>query len=273
MKIIKRTVSIVILVLFVLRLMCYAEAYNTDINVTVVKQTGEINTTVYTGLLSGYEDGKWTSLDFSQKDFAVIFDWEETDITYIYPVTTDTSTVYNSSEISLSEENILLNTAETSLSSDSDIYYSSRIKINGVNVGKNGLRIVDNGNFECSLDMENQGTQVKTLSMILATYTADNKLYTAKTVNITLSPESANNISLIYEFNAEQENHAKLMLWDMTTGMIPVTAALSFDGSSGINAYYYDADNRLTQIDKTNGVSLLYTYDKMGNMLTKTIRE
>jgi len=51
-----------------------------------------------------------------------------------------------------------------------------------------------------------------------------------------------------------------------------VTAALSFDGNSGINAYYYNSDNRLMQVDKSNGVSILYTYDKMGNLLTKAIR-
>jgi len=269
MKISNKSI-IIIAVLILLQLTSYAQI--SDININVVKQIGETKITEYTGLLSGYDAGRWMNIDFNQKDFAVIFDWYEDDITYIYPATNNTDTMYNSNRLSLSGQNTLLNTAQTSLSSDSDIYYSSMIKINGVNVGENGLRIVNNADFEYSVELENRCIQTKTLSLILATYTSDNNLYSAKNISIDINSLSEGNISLIYKFNAGYEKSAKLMLWDMTSGIIPVTAALSFDGNSGINAYYYNSDNRLMQVDKSNGVSILYTYDKMGNLLTKAIR-
>jgi len=38
-----------------------------------------------------------------------------------------------------------------------------------------------------------------------------------------------------------------------------------------VNAYYYDVNNRLIQVDKKNGKSIYYTYDNMGNLLSKTV--
>lgn len=238
------------------------ETTETDISVRVEKMVNGTKTTVYTGLLGGYDNGAWADADFTNIDMAVIFDWATNDITYIYPI-----------DESVSVNNV--NTAYTYnlLQASNELSLSSQIKINGVNVGENGLRIIDNANLNCNLSIGNNTSDTHSVSVILATYTEDKKLYNMKFSEIEIEDGETGNIQLIYTFNAEHEDSAKLMLWDSISGMVPLKTAIEFDGDSGVTAYYYNADNRLLQIDKLSGNSLVYTYDNTGNLLTKTVRE
>ncbi len=238
------------------------ETTNTDISVRVEKMINGTRTTVYTGLLGGYDNGVWADADFSDAGMTVIFDWETDDVTYIYPINE-----------SVSVNNV--NTAFTYnlLPSSESLALSSHIKINGVNVGEDGLRIIDNANLSCNLSIGNNTSETHTVSVILATYTEDKKLYNMKFSEIEIEDGETGNAELIYTFNAEHEDSAKLMLWDSISGMVPLKTAIEFDGDSGVTAYYYDADNRLLQIDKLSGVSLVFTYDNTGNLITKTVRE
>lgn len=238
------------------------ETTETDISVRVEKMVNGTKTTVYTGLLGGYDNGAWADADFTNIDMAVIFDWATNDITYIYPI-----------DESVSVNNV--NTAYTYnlLQASNELSLSSQIKINGVNVGENGLRIIDNANLNCNLSIGNNTSDTHSVSVILATYTEDKKLYNMKFSEIEIEDGETGNIQLIYTFNAEHEDSAKLMLWDSISGMVPLKTAIEFNGDSGVTAYYYNADNRLLQIDKLSGNSLVYTYDNTGNLLTKTVRE
>ena len=140
---------------------------------------------------------------------------------------------------------------------------STQIRLNGVNVGESGLRIINNGVMECSISTSDSAE----ISGILATYTQSGTLYNVKTVQV------SGNAHLTYCFNSENESYAKLMFWNSCGDAVPLRASIDFTQRSGINVYYYDADNRLLQVDKANGKSLVFTYDNMGNLLTKTIRE
>ncbi len=238
------------------------ETTETDILVRVEKMVNGTKTTVYTGLLGGYDNGAWADADFTGIDMAVIFDWATDDITYIYPLS----------------ESVSVNSINTSSSynlipANESLSLSSQIKINGVNVGEDGLRIIDNANLSCNLGIGNNSSDMHSVSLILATYTEDKKLYNMKFSEIEIAGGETGNVQLIYTFNAEYEDSAKLMLWDSISGMVPLKTAIEFDGESGVTAYYYNADNRLLQIDKRTGTSLVFTYDNTGNMLTKTVRE
>lgn len=61
------------------------------------------------------------------------------------------------------------------------------------------------------------------------------------------------------------------MFRDSLGGMMPIRTSIDFTQNRGVNAYYYSSDNRLLQIDKANNTSIYFTYDKMGNLLRKTI--
>ena len=109
--------------------------------------------------------------------------------------------------------------------------------------------------------------------LIPATYTETGRLYNVRTFEADVAADDSENIEIIYQFDAENEYTGKLMLWNTLSGMIPVRTSIDFSQTSGVNAYYYNADNRLLQIDKMNGTSLLFTYDNMGNLLSRTVRK
>lgn len=143
----------------------------------------------------------------------------------------------------------------------------SEIKINGVAVGENGLRIIDNARAEFKFNIINSSVEKNDITAILATYTSAGNLYNVRSFKIGTNGEQTSEIT----FDAENEYTGKLMFWN--SYLMPLKATINFSQTSGINAYYYDSDNRLLQIDKADGKVLQFTYDNMGNLLTKTIRE
>ena len=155
----------------------------------------------------------------------------------------------------------------------SDIIISSNIKINGVTVGENGLRIIDNANLVCTLNATNNSEDNEKIAAVLATYTEAGIMHNVKVFEAEISPEETKSVELIYQFDAGCEHTAKLLIWNSLSDMIPVRADISFSQDSGINAYYYNSDNRMIQIDKANGASLYFNYDNMGNLLSKTTTE
>ena len=50
------------------------EIDNSNLEVNVIKQQGETRTTIFTGKLKDYDNGRWINLDFSEIQFALIFD-------------------------------------------------------------------------------------------------------------------------------------------------------------------------------------------------------
>ncbi len=240
---------------------------NSELPVNVVKRVGETSTTVYSGPLGGYEEGVWSSIDFSTIGLAIILEWDSNEVFYITP----SSAIENVAErMNISEKN-LRRVSGSSLNVSGGLEISSQIKINGVNVGEKGLRIIDNADMECIFSAENNSEDERSLCVVLATYTAEKRLYQVKQTEITVEPGASGNALMLYRFDAENESSAKLMFWNSTSGMLPVKTVIDFNQTDGVNAYYYDADNRLLQIDKANNKSIFFTYDNMGNLLTKTV--
>lgn len=235
---------------------------NSQLPVEVSKWTGDAKTTIFTGKLGDYDNGRWVNIDFSGINVAMIFEWGETLSGPIYIIPTGNAQTQEASTEPRKNMNSIINTS-------GGLSISSHIKINGVNVGENGLRIIDNAQMNCLFGVENSTENDRTVSVILATYTSDRKLNAVKRAEISAIAGQNGNARIIYNFDAENEHSAKLMFWD--SGMLPVRAAVDFDSASGINAYYYDSGNRLIQIDKSNGKSVFYSYDNMGNLLSKSI--
>ena len=237
---------------------------NSNLQVEVTTQIGDEKTTIFTGKLKDYDNGAWVNIDFSDIGFAIIFEWGDTLSAPVY--ITPLRTAENQAAALPARRNSagIINTADV-------LSLSSQIKINGVNVGENGLRIIDNAQMDCLFGLENSTANDRTISVILATYTSDGRLYAVKRVQLPAPAGQNGNAQLIYRFDTENEYSARLMFWDSLAGMFPIKTAVNFDGESGINAYYYDTDNRLIQVDKANGKSVFYAYDNMGNLLSKTV--
>ena len=241
-----------------------ADVDNSNLQVEVTTQIGDEKTTIFTGKLKDYDNGAWVNIDFSDIGFAIIFEWGETLSAPVY--ITPLRTAENQAAALPARRNSagIINTAD-------GLSLSSQIKINGVNVGEKGLRIINNAQMDCLFGLENSTANDRTISVILATYTSDGRLYTVKRVQLPTPAGQNGNARLIYHFDTENEYSARLMFWDSLAGMFPIKTAVNFDDESGINAYYYDTDNRLIQVDKANGKSVFYTYDNMGNLLSKTV--
>ena len=60
---------------------------NSNLNVKVIKVTGDSETIIYEGLLGNYENGLWSFTDFSEIDILVIFEWDsmQNEAIYIIP--------------------------------------------------------------------------------------------------------------------------------------------------------------------------------------------
>ena len=209
-------------------------------------------------------------MDFSDNNPLLIYDWQTENYFWVMP---KKNTEQAEQQGTNAKETEALSLESNALSASSDWTISSQIKINGVNVGENGLRIIDDASMSCSLSVSNNSDADREITALLATYTSTGALHDINVFNIDVDAQETVNTEIIYEFDAEKEHTGKLMFWDSLSSLIPLRTTIDFSQESGINAYYYNTDNRLLQVDKMNGKSILFTYDNMGNLLTRTVRE
>ncbi len=237
-----------------------------NMNVLVYEDADGGKRLIYEGLLGEYDNGAWSNVDFGQIDILFIFNWDSEYMVYVQPVRTSANTNNQSTT------NTTTNNQQQYLSDNSSsLTIASQIRINGVNVGENGMRIIDNANLACHFAITNNSITPQKMSVILATYTENKTLYQVKMINTpSITPGNTENVQIAYKFNTGKEYSGKLMFWN--AGMVPFRTTIDFTQTNGINAYYYNADNRLLQVDKANNTSIYYTYDNMGNLLTKTLR-
>ena len=240
-----------------------------DLWVEVTKITPDGTATpYYTGLLGNYDDGRWVHMDLTKP--LMLCDWQTKNSYWVVPTQVPDET---EQQINSNDAASTLNMDGNLMSASSELSITSQIKINGVNVGENGLRIIDNANMECTLSVSNSSSENSGLTALLATYNSYGKLHNVTSFDIDVDAGETITTEINYQFDSENETTGKIMFWDSMTTLLPICASIDFSQTSGANAYYYDADNRLLQVDKTNGTSILFTYDKMGNLLTRTTRK
>lgn len=241
---------------------------NLQVRVTMPSEDGT-SIEIFEGLLKDYDGGKWVNIDFSEIDIMTLLNWETGEVRYIYPQFSNSTSILSTESVT---DNISENTSQA-MPISNDLSIVSQIKINGVNVGENGVRIIDDANMLCTFNVSNSALTSKTAKIFLATYTETGKLHTVRSFGVEVDAETTENVEVVYQFDAANEYTGKIFFWDSLSTIMPLRASIDFSQDSGINAYYYNADNRLLQIDKMNGTSLIFTYDNMGNLLTRTIRE
>ena len=124
-----------------------------NMNVLVYEDADGGKKLVYEGLLGEYDNGAWSNVDFGQIDFLVIFNWDSEDVLYVQPVKTSANTNNQTTT------NTTANNQPQYLSDNtSSLSIASQIRINGVNVGEKGMRIIDNANLTCHFAITNNST-------------------------------------------------------------------------------------------------------------------
>lgn len=265
----RKFINLIITLIFLCGTAVYAQESYADVPVKVYQYVNGAEDVIYAGTLGGYDNGKWSGIDVTEMNMLTIVKWngngfdENFNPIYIQAISQNIETK------TLNEQRMTGNLNRNS--ADFDI--TSQIKLNNINVGEDGLRIINGGALNGHFSITNNSGKTRKVSLLMATYIHDGELYNVESKSVNIAPQSMADIDLQYNFDTAYESTAKLMMWEDLNGMIPVRTSIDFDQNSGINAYYYDADNRLLQADKMNGTSVIYTYDKTGNMLTTSVRQ
>lgn len=199
--------------------------FNLPVKVVRVTELGE--TVLYEGMLGGYDNGIWTSIDFSDIDFLGIFDWDSTVYGAIYIIPISNINTENESSI------------ETELRNDEIIKddFKESNEINGENIEQNSQMayiqlveydvfydIISGDSLSMNIDYNiyNGEPQNKTVSIIAALY-ENGRLSDIQTQNINVDSEQNNIENIILSIPNSHENYSvKLMAWEGMDNLKPI---------------------------------------------------
>ena len=138
---------------------------NSELDVKVIHQTGDEQSTVFEGKLKDYDNGKWVNMDFADINFFVIFDWDsiENESTYIIPKSNDTEIVSDTDISKPSDESIneVLSSGAALTSQNSDIHCDVNLMYDGAYSEKVIIR-----NKELTVPVKITAAPIKMLSVI-----------------------------------------------------------------------------------------------------------
>lgn len=208
-----------------------AETGSSDVNVKVVRQVGQTESVLYTGALSGYENGAFSEFDLSENDIIMIFDWNssENEIVYIQPVLSESASglsvgnnTYLNSVSGLGEaavnsvQSSETNTSAGNVSADIKILYNDEYyeKV-----------LLNNANLNVLLSLANTGTASKELACYIAEYNSSGRL-TDVISNGSLTVPGGETIAVsVANAISDTAESAKIFLWEKGT-MKPVVSAV-----------------------------------------------
>lgn len=109
--------------------------------------------------------------------------------------------------------------------------------MDNINVGEDGLRIIDNSNVYCDFNFLNESTEQMSIAVLLATYTSSGKLHSVQVYDVDIESGETETLEIDYQFDVENEFSGKLMIWNASTNLMPIRASIDFSQTSGINAW------------------------------------
>lgn len=202
---------------------------NSNLQVEVIKQIGEETTVIYTGNLGGYADGIWNTVDFSEIQFLVIFDWNtmEEEAIYIRPI--------SNSEVENAKSDIT-NKPEIDESKEIAVYQNSVIQTGTDNAEINVSLLYNNSYSEsvllpgeeltAELEILNNNTEDDIeISAIVSLYDDTGKFVDMNVESITVAANSTGtfNNKTIVPVESTVTN-AKIMIWESINSLKPYTA-------------------------------------------------
>lgn len=201
---------------------------NSNLNVKVIKVTGDSETIIYEGLLGNYENGLWSFTDFSEIDILVIFEWDsmENEAIYIIPrreASSDaaleniknTYVTDNTIEETVGTESTETDT--TTINSTELIEYDITYSI----VSDNTL------NMDIEYNVYNGNAENKSISLIAALY-YNGVLCDLQIQPLYISSQANVSESIVLPLPDNNENYSvKLMVWDGLGTIRPIGNAKS----------------------------------------------
>ena len=172
-------------------------------NVKVISVEGENSSVIYTGPPEGYSGGELAFIDFDDKDFYVIYNWDTDELLYIYPVVT--------------EDNGLQNGVIDFVNQTDN---ASNMNINGVNSANGGVVSVtidedmNEQGFVADYTINNMSGEQKTLMLAVAVYKNGSFI---NAVNETVTVQGGECVEmLVSATDGNQADAAKFFAWDST---------------------------------------------------------
>lgn len=204
----------------------FAEVDNSNLNVNVIKQQGDTRTTIFTGKLKDYDDGRWVNLDFSEIQFALIFDWDtmENEVIYIAPITegsskSDTDTKIDSDANKTIYQKSVTQTLSGDIKADISLLYDNAYSECFLNAGEDLTAEVkvENLNAESPADV----------SVMIALYDEHSKLIGINMDSKSIPASGTDTIKP--QITVPSDNtavSAKVMVW-RSSNMMPYTNAIT----------------------------------------------
>lgn len=252
-----------------------------DLNVKVIKMIGETKNVIYTGPLSGYDNGAWVNIDFDSIDFALIFNWGSSDEEELYIIPLSKTTEEQSK--------VLPDTSETTAA----VYHKSMVQTVSGDVNVDISLLYDNAYSECvlnagedltaeiKLENTNETTSVD-VSVMIALYDEQSKLIGIKmeSQNVTANGNAVIPAKITVPVG-NTASSAKIMVWNgnnikpYTNAVTLSVAGLDFFGDDySLAQIMGERNSAFGMINSQNDTDIfefkvfndgLYTFESYGN--------
>ncbi len=210
--------------------------------VNVIRVVNGTETVIYTGLLSGYDNGNWSDIDFDTTQFAISFDWDSEADEYLYIVPAE-----NSDEVSSSINNIA--TTDTNALTTVNTGFDTNIAF----WNKDGYCEYineDYSNISVDVSIKNNSGSTENIQPYFALYESG-KLIEAKMGNLqTVSNGSEISLSESFYINKEKADEYTIRVFNWNSGLKPLSEAVSISGDNA--DFYGDSFDTATLVSDIN---------------------
>ena len=199
---------------------------NSNLNVTVIKQQGNTRTTVFTGRLGDYDNGKWIYEDFSQIQFIIAVEWGETADGIIYIIPQQASTSANSVQTAAVDAEVV----QPSLSIAENFYINN----SKITETPETQEIKGGDNLRADYSITNTASAAQPVQLILYAYDMRGGLIGGvSTEPYTLAAGETKSFEKSITISSDITNcYVKAMLWDGIGSFRPLHAALEVGSNS-----------------------------------------
>ena len=222
---------------------------NSELDVRVIQQIRDEQTTIFTGKLKDYDNGAWIRLDFSTVQFFAVLDWNDSEskVIYIIPLPSDTE-IDNNTDISKPSDETVNETLSNSTaltSQNSDIQCDVNLMYDGAYSEK---VIIHNRQLTVPIKITNKGSTDKNIVCYIAEYD-ENGVLRNNVSNSTVKVEAGKSIAAqITKVFSSETKTVKIFAWNSET-LQPITGAISLDETE--QDYYANTAAKAQEYDIT----------------------
>ena len=193
---------------------------NSNLDVSVVKQQGDTRTTIFTGKLKDYDNGRWVYTDFSEIQFMVVMEWEGPEDELIYIIPKKETEIERSAQATVMSTDVIqpsLNIVEN--------FYINNSKITE-NYETQEIRGGDN--LCANYSITNTGSAEQYVQLILCAYNMQGRLIgiiSSEPYNLDAGETKSFEKSMTID-SSITNCYAKVMIWDGIGSLRPLHSSL-----------------------------------------------